>query len=722
MSTQTPKLHLRQFMRDFLAVTRQRGERERTIQERYTASEKAVHEQYAAGERAAAVKYADAIQQQEEAKQRQRSQLHEAATTVDDSVKGARQSLQYLGVHFTGLSLHPSGDSSQQTPVVSTSTSPLAQFITAAKQIQRMYDSTELLHDRWQRQQARRRNTLVGATLLAMMLAVGGYLFYQQWSYDQKVDSLYQAGVAALGNQEWIAARNQFSEVLRLEPGYRDTLALLYDSYYSSAKVAWEAGDWESARTQLSELIARQPEYLNAQDMLHESVYQIGKAALATGDWDTALNWFSGLYAQQSNYKDVQALLYGSYYSSAKTALEAGDWEKARSRFSELLAQQPEYEDAQTLLYESYYRPGRAAFDAGDWKNARADLGELLAQMPEYQDAQTLLYESYYRPGRAALDAGDWKTARTDLGELMAQQPEYKDAQTLLHESYIRPGRAASDAGDWQTALALFTEVLRLQPNNVNVETIVNQYAPDSGFAVNPTDSALYILVPAGEFLMGSPTGQGNSNERPQHTVYLDDYWIMQTEVTNAQYRKCVAVFVCSKPNNSTWRDAAKANHPVTDVDWAQANRYAEWAGGRLPTEAEWEKAARGTDARVYPWGNAEPSVTYANCCNYKNATAPVGNYVLGASPYGVLDMAGNVWEWTADWYDGSYYSLSPAQSPIGAERGEYHVSRGGSAWNEASVVRSAYRVGDHPDVQHGNLGFRVVSSSLAFDASNSDQ
>jgi formylglycine-generating enzyme required for sulfatase activity len=233
----------------------------------------------------------------------------------------------------------------------------------------------------------------------------------------------------------------------------------------------------------------------------------------------------------------------------------------------------------------------------------------------------------------------------------------------------------------------------------------------------NPVDGAVYIPIPAGEFLMGSPDNMGSGDEHPQHTVYLDVFWIMQTEVTNAQYAKCVAAGACSAPDNTHWQDAAYADHPVTNVDWNQANAYAQWAGGRLPTEAEWEKAARGTDGRTYPWGNEAPAALLANCCVFVNETetTPVGNYPAGASPYGALDMAGNVWEWTADWYDSSYYSQSPAQNPTGPSSGDYRVLRGRAYWDDADVVRVATRNPKNPDLRSGFFGFRVVSSSPGF-------
>lgn len=228
------------------------------------------------------------------------------------------------------------------------------------------------------------------------------------------------------------------------------------------------------------------------------------------------------------------------------------------------------------------------------------------------------------------------------------------------------------------------------------------------------TDSAgvPYVYVPAGEFLMGSPDGVGDDDEHPQHTVYLDAFWIMQTEVTNAQYTKCVTAGACSAPNNSRWQDAAYADHPVTDVNWNQATEYAQWVGGRLPTEAEWEKAARGTDGRTYPWGEEQPDQSLANCCDFVNDITPVGSYPAGVGPYGALDMAGNVWEWTADWYASNYYSWSSVQNPTGPDSGVLRVLRGGAFWVDASPVRVAYRLRYSPYVRYRDLGFRVASSS----------
>ena len=219
------------------------------------------------------------------------------------------------------------------------------------------------------------------------------------------------------------------------------------------------------------------------------------------------------------------------------------------------------------------------------------------------------------------------------------------------------------------------------------------------------------IHVPAGEFAMGFDGGPLDA--QPMHTVYLDEFWIMQTEVTNAQYAACVAADICTAPSVESWSDPVFANHPVTGVTWHQANAYATWVGGRLPTEAEWEKAARGTDGRIYPWGNENPSEQYANFNVPLDGTVPVGSYPDGASPYGVLDMAGNAEEWVADWYDPDYYTVSPAHNPQGSETGLLRILRGGSFKQNLNDIRASVRVKALPESKFETAGFRVVMSTV---------
>jgi serine/threonine-protein kinase len=209
---------------------------------------------------------------------------------------------------------------------------------------------------------------------------------------------------------------------------------------------------------------------------------------------------------------------------------------------------------------------------------------------------------------------------------------------------------------------------------------------------------AVMVLIPAGEFIMGSE--QGFSDERPVHTVYVASFYIDLLEVTNREYRACVDAGVCHPP--ARLDSATRADYftnpqydayPVIWISWYDAFAYCAWRGARLPTEAEWEKAARGADGRTYPWGDQEPIPDLLNFIHSGiYDTAPVGSYPLGASPYGVLDMAGNVYEWVQDIYAPDYYHYSPYTNPTGPEEGTYRVTRGGSWYNQAFRNRSANR------------------------------
>jgi len=218
------------------------------------------------------------------------------------------------------------------------------------------------------------------------------------------------------------------------------------------------------------------------------------------------------------------------------------------------------------------------------------------------------------------------------------------------------------------------------------------------------------VYIPAGEFLMGSNDGYG---EKPQHRVYLDAYFIDIYEVTNEQFARFVdATGYQAEGNWKEYFTSSKEKHPVVNVSWNDANAYCKWAGKRLPTEAEWEKAARGTDGRKYPWGNEWDS----SKCNSSGdsdgyeGTAPVGSFPAGASPYGVMDMACNVWEWVADWYDKDYYSRSPQQNPQGPDSGIGRVLRGGSWYDSYAIfLRCANRGSRGPSNMSLSSGFRCA-------------
>lgn len=248
-------------------------------------------------------------------------------------------------------------------------------------------------------------------------------------------------------------------------------------------------------------------------------------------------------------------------------------------------------------------------------------------------------------------------------------------------------------------------------------------------------DRVIMRLVPAGEFLMGSTNDQlqtavqlcqdSNSddvcafgefaNEMPQHPVYLDAFYIGETEITNDQYRACVNASYCSPPDNGSGRYppnqyyniSSYANYPVVWVSWYDASDYCAWAGGRLPSEAEWEKAARGTDGRLFPWGDDfDPGKTNTEEGG-GDILRPVGQYPAGASPYDLLDMAGSVWEWVEDWFDSNYYTISPDSNPFGPSVGQEKVLRGSSYSNHAHYARVSNRGLAPPSGPNGSSAFR---------------
>ena len=229
---------------------------------------------------------------------------------------------------------------------------------------------------------------------------------------------------------------------------------------------------------------------------------------------------------------------------------------------------------------------------------------------------------------------------------------------------------------------------------------------------VNPKDGAKMVYVPPGEFLMGS--NDGLDHEKPPHRVRLTKgYWLYQTEVTNAMYGKFVAATGHRKPYY--WANALvnALQQPVVGVSWHDAVAYCKWASVRLPTEAEWEYAAAGSDGRKYPWGNEAPDQTRAVFGGGDvDRAAPVGGLPKGASPFGALDMAGNVYEWCADWYDVGYYGQSPAADPRGPVDGTRRVRRGGG-WGSSPLtlnLRVAYRLFNSPAYRRlKDLGFRAA-------------
>ncbi len=242
-------------------------------------------------------------------------------------------------------------------------------------------------------------------------------------------------------------------------------------------------------------------------------------------------------------------------------------------------------------------------------------------------------------------------------------------------------------------------------------------------------DGAPMVPVPAGPFPMGVPKGDrdGGRDEYPRHDVSLDKYYIDKFEVTNGRYLEFIKATGYrlpqhpQDPKRNLWQGSlmpeSVSDRPVINVDWYDAEAYCKWAGKRLPTEAEWEKAAHGTESRRFPWGNVEPTHKHLNFNQRwqgEKTLMPVGSYEAGKSPFGAYDMAGNVWEWVADWYDPAYYEKSPPRNPQGPESGTHKVLRS-SGWQvETPLVRIFTRVKSDPLIRNESTGFRCAADAPA--------
>jgi formylglycine-generating enzyme required for sulfatase activity len=231
----------------------------------------------------------------------------------------------------------------------------------------------------------------------------------------------------------------------------------------------------------------------------------------------------------------------------------------------------------------------------------------------------------------------------------------------------------------------------------------------------SPNDGMMQVYIPAGEFIMGD-NGNPDLKEYPEHSVYLEAFWMDKFEVSNAMYETCVRSGECFEPVprlNPYYGKWVYRNQPVVYVNWYAAEMYCKWTGRRLPTEAEWEKSARGTDARYFTWGNSRAKPRLANFSETLILEPlPVSRYPLGASPYGVLNMAGNVREWVADWFDNKYYLSSPYENPTGPETGTERSLRGGAYDANMDDITTFRRFKHEPDSAGLSRGFRCAENA----------
>ena len=258
-------------------------------------------------------------------------------------------------------------------------------------------------------------------------------------------------------------------------------------------------------------------------------------------------------------------------------------------------------------------------------------------------------------------------------------------------------------------APAVISKTELVHPTSVQSSTVVSQFDE-----ILDSKGVWMRLIPAGKFTMGRNVG---FDERPAHSVYLDAYYIDKYEVANVFYKACVDQGVCKPPKkiSSATHTDYYTNldfniYPVVYVDFNMAKTYCEWRGAKLPSEAQWEKAARGTDQRTYPWGEGIDE-SLANYNSIAGDTNSVLSYAKGVSPYGIYNMSGNVSEWIADWYVEDYFQHSPSSNPQGPESSNYRVLRGGSWSGLDGFVSTTYRTKVYPESAYYDIGFRCVST-----------
>lgn len=425
--------------------------------------------------------------------------------------------------------------------------------------------------------------------------------------------------------------------------------------------------------------------------------------------------------------------------------LSAQKVEEERIAFEKIAADRKAKEDADRLIAQKAEEERIALEKAMTERKAKEDADRLSAQKVEEE--------------RIALEkiAADRK-AKEDADRLAAQKAELESKEKLAREKLERDAKEKEKRETkiestvdkpvvtkpvtkkqsrmklpfWGVGLIAFAVLalivwglssLPASPNATpapdTTETPILTPALGIGSTeISPKDGMTLLYVPAGEFLMGSIDADtaASNDERPQHTVSLDAYWIDQTEVTNAQYAKCVADNdACKEPtdkrsytHSSYYGNSQFEHYPVVYVDWNMANSYCSWAGRELPSEAQWEKAARGIDGNIYPWGKESPNSSLLNYSSNIGDTTEVEKYPNGKSVYGVYDMAGNVWEWVNDWYDVYPGGNSAASTDFGQK---YRVLRGGSWGSYDGFVRSAGRLRLDPSVTIGDIGFRCARS-----------
>jgi formylglycine-generating enzyme required for sulfatase activity len=381
-----------------------------------------------------------------------------------------------------------------------------------------------------------------------------------------------------------------------------------------------------------------------------------------------------------------------------------------------------DFAKGENLLKNKQYTEARAALEAGILKNssnvqAHFNLAEACRSLAAWACA-----EEHYETA-LHLDAKSRTTGTRELRlrklkvwqslEEVTAWRLLEEAKGLIAGGHDQPDKMkqAEEALDAAKGLDLNTEQrTAYQQLQAKLPGGHSTTAPNN---LRPGDAPM-ALVPAGEFTMGSTL---KADEKPVHRVYLNAFHMDKYAVTVEQYAKYLeATDVEAPPEWDIMNQPQHQKRPVVNISWSDAASYCKWAGKRLPTEAEWEKAARGTDGRLYPWGNETPTRLHANFGKKEWAShmalVPVGMFELGKSPYGIYDMAGNVWEWVNDWYDHDYYKKSPRKNPQGPATGKSKVVRGGNWLYVQDFLRASFRFNAEPSARQFGYGFRCAKTA----------
>jgi formylglycine-generating enzyme required for sulfatase activity len=385
-----------------------------------------------------------------------------------------------------------------------------------------------------------------------------------------------------------------------------------------------------------------------------------------------------------------------------------------------------DFSKGENLLKNKQYAEARAALETGilkDPSNIQAHFN--LAEACRALEAWACAEEHY----DTALQLDDKSGTKSYLPKSKAKVWRLREETTvwrLLNEAKAlmaggktKQAREALDRADElglnNEQQALYQQLQAKLPRPRSTAALKNLTSAGltGGTGVADTLDMQMVLVPAGKFTRGSNLGD---DEKPVRQIYLNAFYMDKYEVTVGQYARYLEATDMEEPPD--WNIMNQPQHqrrPVVNVSWEDAVNYCKWKGKRLPTEAEWEKAARGTDGRIYPWGNEAPTRLHANYgrkdWNDHHALAPVGSFEAGKSPYGIYDMAGNAWEWVFDWYDHDYYKKSPEKNPIGPAKGDGKVVRGGSWLYVSEFLRSAHRFDAQPTNRLFGYGFRCAKT-----------